>query len=1007
MQKAPELPDDEERLCALQDLHQLDTPAEERFDRLTRLAREIFQVPIALVSLVDKDRQWFKSRQGLDVPETPRDISFCGHAIASDGIFLIEDTLQDERFRDNPLVMEGVKIRFYAGYPLRMKSGRMAGTLCIIDTKPRRFDNKQCQQLRDLGVLVETELRQQPPIAEWLRDKQLQTSISQSTHTALTWMTSRTGAIFSSLLAAVGIFSLFLTWDSLQLQNHRNEATASAMEKLALVRGTVETSLNSKLYMVHGLSGFARAEGEINDDQFQTFASELGMMVPSIRSLQLAPGGIVTHVWPLFENRKAIGHDLLADPTRRAAAEQAIKARQLWMAGPLKLIQGGTALIGRHPIFMPDMNDPRQEKFWGFATILLDMDEFLAEVGLQPSDKQYNYALRGKNSMGSEGDVFFGDPEVFNHQPLIGDISLPAGNWQLAIVPIKGWPEQWPNQDIYRLAATFITLLILSLVYFLLRLPHHTRLAVDHATAALELSEHRFRDAIESLPEGIAIYDPNGRLAVHNERFREIYDRTRADIETGSTYQHIVRKGLEKEQFLNLDASSPEAIDKLVEKALNQFQVPESRFEQGLHDGRCIRVIERRMRDGGRVTLHMDITEQKHNEAELVNAREKAEQANEAKTTFLATISHEVRTPLNGVLGLLTVLRDDKSLNETQHNYVLTAQQSARQLLGLLNEILDISKMEAGKLELETIPFQIGDTIRGAVDLIRSQASAKSLTVETDISETLNSTVMGDEGRLRQIILNLLSNAVKFTDKGKITVKAITRQADSEQLSASIQISDTGIGFNNDERERLFQPFKQMDSNSTRKISGTGLGLSICKHLIESMGGSIDATSQPGKGANFTLELTLKRAEKSQQTAHEKQAPLPINLGWPPVRILLAEDSATNQMVIQAMLTDTGYIIDTANNGLEAVEALKSFNYDLVLMDIFMPEMDGVTATQEIRKIDTAQETPIIALTANAMKGDRERYIETGMDDFLTKPVDKQELLAVLYRWASEQRDKA
>lgn len=999
MKAAPQLPHEDARLCALNELNILDTPPDEDFDRITRLARELFNVPIALVSLVDKDRQWFKSRQGLEATETPRDVSFCGHAIQQGSIFLVEDTLNDERFHDNPLVEGEPHIRFYAGCPLQEPSGQIIGTLCVIDQNARHFNTEQCQQLRDLGTLVESELRKHHNYQKLGAIGKLQ--LTPWLQPLVNWISTRTGAIVISLMTAVLAAVIYTGWDLSQQAAYQSEIENRAISRLAFLRGTLETSLNSKLYMVYGLSGLAHSGYQIKSESFLAFAEELGSKTESIRSLQLARDGIVSHVWPLEENSPAIGHNLLEDPTTREMAELAIQSRRMWLVGPVRLIQGGEALIGRQPIFVQNPENPQQETFWGFATILLDLSKVLEESGLRTEDDLYRYALRGRNALGSQGEAFFGNPALFESDPLTDEISLPAGSWELGILPSQGWPEHWPSQTKYRITVIAVICLISGLVYYLLRLPSNTRRAIVKATGDLEKSEHRFRDAIESLAEGIAIYDTEDRLVIHNERYRQIYDKGSTYINIGKHFREILFSALEHGQFSNsqLDGDRESWLD----SAIARHNKTESSHEQQLYDGRWIRVIERRMRDGGTVTLHMDVTERKRSEQALVSAREKAELSNDAKTRFLATVSHEVRTPLNGVLGLLRVLDDDEALTDKQKKYVQTAHQSAKQLLNILNEILDISKMEAGKLELELIPFNLKDTINGAIDLIRTQAESKSLRISATFDDEIDTLLLGDEGRIRQVLLNILSNAVKFTDEGSITVTAKSLKCDSNYVHAELLISDTGIGFESKNAETLFEPFSQLNQSSTRKASGTGLGLSICKHLVESMGGSITATSSQGHGATFSIYLELPRSS-SKQSKEKIETSLPVELGWEKVRVLIAEDSATNQLVIQAMLANSGYQLDTANNGIEAVEALRNFNYDIVLMDIFMPELDGLQATQEIRKKSINREVPIIALTANAMEGDREKFISAGMDDFLAKPVDKTELLAALFRWSPQNR---
>ncbi len=321
-------------------------------------------------------------------------------------------------------------------------------------------------------------------------------------------LSSRGGAS----VAALTVFLLLLAggWllERQQAESVRAAELAKMLREISVLRARVESALNAKLYLVQSLNALVHAEPEINEAIFQHFAEELGTNIRSIRSLQLAPQGVVRFVWPIESNRAAIGHDLFADPRRRQAAELAIASRNIWLAGPLTLIQGGTALIGRLPIFSPAGN--QDGEFWGFATILLDVDELIAEVGLDRFADSHQVAVRGRDALGDAGDVFFGDAKLFEKDVVSSAIQLPAGSWEVASMPLQGWATNWLNKDLYRLLWLLAAAVVAGFIFWLVRLPHSLRLAVDKAVAALSVSESRFRDAIEALPDGFAIYDASG-----------------------------------------------------------------------------------------------------------------------------------------------------------------------------------------------------------------------------------------------------------------------------------------------------------------------------------------------------------------------------------------------------------------------------------------------------------------------------------------------------------------
>ncbi len=386
-------------------------------------------------------------------------------------------------------------------------------------------------------------------------------------------------------------------------------------------------------------------------------------------------------------------------------------------------------------------------------------------------------------------------------------------------------------------------------------------------------------------------------------------------------------------------------------------------------------------------------------EAALATALRDAEAANHAKSRFLATMSHEIRTPMNGVLGMLGALQQT-TLDGQQREYAQIASDSGQSLLTLMNEILDLSKVEAGKMELELAPFDVKDLASDAIQLFKTNAKTKGLELSVEFAPLLQSRVIGDASRIRQILSNLIGNAVKFTDGGSVVLRVATEPGVANSVELKFDVTDSGIGITAEQQVRIFAPFTQADSSTTRKYGGTGLGLAICRELAELMHGSIDCTSQPGQGSRFTLKLMLERAKEA---VAEAPARCPHLAAAPkknaPLRILVAEDVAVNQKLLRVFLEPLGHHVDMAANGLEAVAAVERFGYDVVLMDIQMPEMDGFTATQKIREMaGRAGQTHIVALTANAMSGDRERCIQAGANDYISKPIKMTELYAALDR---------
>ncbi len=380
---------------------------------------------------------------------------------------------------------------------------------------------------------------------------------------------------------------------------------------------------------------------------------------------------------------------------------------------------------------------------------------------------------------------------------------------------------------------------------------------------------------------------------------------------------------------------------------------------------------------------------------ELERAKQQAESALQIKSRFLANVSHEIRTPLTGILGMVALMRDDESSEETQKK-LYTIESSGESLLGLLNDVLDAAKLESGLMELERVPVELMQLVSNVIEVVGQQAAAQGITVHVDIANRLPDFIEGDPVRLNQVLFNLIGNAIKFSAGNDVRVRVSADSINDDALMVRISVIDQGIGISQTAQDRLFKPFSQADSSTTRKYGGTGLGLSICKGLVDQMGGRIWVRSEKGEGSTFSFQFPTRAIESPNRKSGQEE--IIKNLHGDkahtakPMRILVAEDNDVNRSVVEAFLGRLGYQADFAEDGLQAVEAVEEKEYDLLLMDCQMPNLDGFAATREIIKRYGGQRPRIIALTANASSEDRQLCDDAGMDGVITKPLRLAEL---------------
>jgi len=534
-------------------------------------------------------------------------------------------------------------------------------------------------------------------------------------------------------------------------------------------------------------------------------------------------------------------------------------------------------------------------------------------------------------------------------------------------------------------AGSGFTLLTLALGVLLER--HRQRRSESQAALAATL---------ENISQGILMVDRENRIAVLNRRAMVLLDLPERLGRLGTPFRDMVAWQLARGEF-----GPPEAVDPTFLRSIMSFEISPDlqHYERTRPNGQVLEVRTEILLDGGAVRTYTDITDRKQTEQALAAARDAAEAAGRARSEFLAVMSHEIRTPMNGIIGVSSLLLD-MNLGPSERRYTQIIMDSGQHLLQLINDILDFSRLDAGRLDLEETAFDLPHLLRGTLEMMTPDAQAKGLEVTLDLAPDLPAQAVGDAHRLRQVLLNLLGNAVKFTERGSVTLRAQRLHHVGGGLRLGFTVTDTGIGIPADMIDKLFTEFTQVDSSITRRFGGSGLGLAISRRLVERMDGSITVCSTMGIGSQFSFEITLRPAETAPAQ------PLPVVLAPEPdrkLRILLAEDNATNRLVTGRMLERRGHSVVAVRDGAAALAAAAEAAFDLIVMDVMMPGMDGLAATQAIRALPGASAmVPIIGLSASTRAEDEAACHAAGMTAFAPKPISAPQLAEIVQRVARQ-----
>ncbi|WP_316746875.1 PAS domain S-box protein [Pedobacter gandavensis] len=1060
--KIPSLPIEEnERLQALKRYQILDSPAENEFDRITEMASLICEAPVSLIALLDEDRQWFKSTKGIEVTETPKEIAFCQYTILSEAIFEIEDARKDERFKDSILVTGYPHVRFYAGHPLVDPSGYAIGSLCVLGPEPKVLTEVQRKALALLSKQAMTLIINRREKAEHQYFDQLYElsndliciagldgyfkKINPAFEKVLGWKSAEIMAhSFLSLIHPDDLVGGFEQLESLSTGKNTTNfvtrfLTVGGDYKVLQWTATPEPGTDHVFAIARDISVETERDEKIRlseNNMRSFFENSQGLMCThdmkgGFISVNIAGALLLGYTSSALANMTLF--DLTHPKQLPYVADYLKEIRQKGKASGLMTIvhQDGTSRV----LFY---NNAVEYDLSGKKYVIVNAIDVTEKHRLERELERATKMLEQTNEVAQIGGW---DLDLIH-----GTLSWTEITRQIHEVPLSYTPELETALMFYKegehrdkMAATVKSAIEIGETWDLELLLHthkgkeiwirvlgHTEFEggvckrvygtfqnIDEkkrAEIALSEEKGRLSAFVSHAPAAVAMLDSklhyiavsNRWLEEHQLQGTDLYGKAHFDVlpDLSQHWKDIHHRCLEGEVIKNeIDIWRPKGWDH--DQYLRWELRPWYQF-----DGKI----------GGIMIFSQDITESSRQGLELNKAKEQAEHASMAKSEFLANMSHEIRTPLNGVIGFTDLVLKTK-LSPTQEQYLTIVNESANALLGIISDILDFSKIESGKLELEIEKCDLYEMGNQAIDINRYQAQRKALEMKLIIDENLPRFIWTDYVRLRQVFINLLSNAVKFTDTGEIALKiAPLSPIAGGMMAIRFQVIDTGIGIKSDKHDKVFEAFSQEDGSTTKRYGGTGLGLSISNQLLGLMGSKLELTSIPGKGSTFFFDILLKVAAEDEEetpwdadpaskrpaaTAGKDQLRSNMERSQQQIHVLIAEDNLINMLLARTIVKRIAPMaqIHEAANGLECLAYCKKQIPDLILMDVQMPEMNGYEATQYIRNELALSNVPIIALTAGNVKGEKEKCILSGMNDFLSKPVLEEEIAQVFRKW--------
>lgn len=911
---------EQQRLAALKSYEILDTESEKIFDDLTKLLAQVFETNIALISFIDENRQWFKSKIGLDVCETSRDVAFCDHAIRQDDVFLIEDTHLDERFKSHPLVIGGPHLRFYAAAVLKTPDGHNIGTLCVADSKPKKVTAVQIETLKNFGSLVMSHIE--------LKKKSVE----------------------------------------LNEEKTKTRYRLEILNSLPDFAGTCD--LNGKILTYNqAFDEISRREGvDQIFDYYPNWARKIQMEIA-------IPHAIEHGVW------------------RGECAVYKKNGEELHI---FQTVICHRDKFGYPEFFSTVMQDMSQIKAatnrFETLTTLAPVGIFMTnEIGAPNFFNEQWYKMSGMTPQEALADKGFGSFAAVHPD----DLERVITSWFDATGAKRSFSDEFRIRNLETGKVHYIR----SMARPLLNTQGEV---IGYIGANQDLTEERemaskltssvkqLETFITNLPAAVAMFDRDIRYIAVSKRWIQDYGLNKIGLDENNIIgksHYDVFPGL-RQEWKDIHQNAIQGISK--KNNDDHFKRDDGSIDWLNWDVRPW--FNEKNEIGGIMMLTEVTTNKKLADIEIRRAQAIAEKASEAKSIFLANMSHEMRTPLNSIIGL-SDLMSQTPLAEEQSRQLKVIQKSGEVLKNLIDDIIDLTRIESGKVELQKLPVNFTELSEKLIQIFQLEAQSKNLELSFRVEKDLPH-FEGDPVKISQIMIKLLGNAIKYTNAGKVTLEVKQNHLAKRNGNVLISVKDTGIGIDGGKQQMIFEKFTQAENATVRKYGGTGLGLAITKNLVHLMDGTIWVESELNVGSEFFFTLNLAPLNKASHTVKPIQES--SESFEKKLRILVVDDSVENRALILAYLKKYPFMIETADNGLDALNLMKSNRYDFVFMDIQMPVMDGLTATKEFREWEHQHSTghvPIAALTAFALQEDHNKSLNAGCDLHLTKPVKKMTIL--------------